>query len=89
MGKKKEILVVPHPPKFELGLDRRIHIKRVCQVSGETIEFSIPLADYSSWKKYNNPIHLVFHYLSADQREMMLSGFTPKEWEYLMKGEDE
>jgi len=85
MSKK---LIVPHPPNFVLGLDRRIHIKRICQVTNETIEFSIPLKDFSRWKKYNDPIHIVFDYLTEDQREMMISGYTKGEWEMLMKNPD-
>lgn len=85
----KKITIVPHRPNFILGLDRRIHIKRICQVTNETIEFSIPLKDFNEWKKHDAPIHKVFDYLTPDQREMMVSGYTKAEWDMLNQNQDD
>ena len=85
----KTLIIVPHPPNFMLGLDRRIHIKRTCQITDEVIEFSVSLADFSLWKNREQPIHKVFDYLTSGQREMMISGYTPKEWDHLFTETEE
>jgi len=45
----------------------------LCRMCGETTEIHLNKKDFDMWKK-GKPIQDALHYLSADQRELLLSG---------------
>jgi len=55
------------------------------QFSGKLHTMSIPVTiqQLDDFKKDNRPIQQVFPHLNADQREFLLTGATPEEWDEL------
>lgn len=70
-------------------------ISRISNLTGEynTREISITLDQYNDWQnaRENGETRFVqdeFGHLSADDREFLISGITPDEWENLLGSED-
>lgn len=57
-------------------------IKRRSSFSGKENEMDIPVNDYQMkmWMK-GTPIQIAMPNISADEREFILSGITPDEWD--------
>lgn len=66
-----------------------IEIARTCKVTRKVYSITILEAKYFQWCK-GGLVQDVFPDMSADDREFLMSGFTPAEWSHLMgKEEDE
>ncbi len=59
-------------------------ITKECTVTKETYTIRISLEDYNTWRN-GALIMEVFPQLSADQREFIITGYTPAEWDNLWK----
>lgn len=59
-------------------------IKRISILSGRQNEMDIPITPEQlfDWEHSNHLIQTEFPQLTADQREFILNGSTPEEWEY-------
>lgn len=59
-------------------------------LSGHMNEMEIPvtLAEVEAWKAGGELIQHVFPHLSAGEREFLVSGVTPAEWDAMIGGEE-
>ena len=68
-----------------------IKLTRTSPMTGEKNTLSLPLSasQYFFWVFNNREHHIqnLFPHLTADQREFMISGMYPGEWEELFKEE--
>jgi len=90
MNYQTKHIIYPAPATF--SIDEKtdsIKVERVCQISKKKYEFIIPKTDFIDWKQKGKPIYVVFDYLTADQREILISGYTPDEWKLLFPEENE
>lgn len=64
---------------------------RTSQLSGETRSMEIPITneDWEAYKNSNKLIQDAFPDLSSDQREFLMTGITPEEWDAAFKDLDE
>lgn len=60
-------------------------------MSGKINEMEIPvtLEEVDAWRRGNKLIQEVFPHLTPDQREFLMTGSTPEEWNACMPEEDE
>lgn len=70
-------------------------ISKISHLTGEynTREIDITIDQYNDWQnvlenKSRRPIQDVFPNLSADDREFMISGITPEEWDNAFGSDD-
>lgn len=58
-------------------------ITKRSQLTGKEHTMDIPVtqAELDNWKTSGKFIQLVFPHLSADHREFLLTGITPREWD--------
>lgn len=57
-----------------------IEIECVCPFCGEVHIVTVDAIDFIAWEA-DVPAQNAFPYLSADEREMLISGICPKCWE--------
>lgn len=60
---------------------RPIEIECTCPFCGQTHIVTVEEMDYLFWEATDTPVQKVFPYLSADEREMLISGICPTCWE--------
>lgn len=68
--------------KYTVVLDRnndQILVYKFCSIKKERYLVTVPKADFDRWAAGAHAQD-VFTYLDADQREFLISGFTPAEW---------
>lgn len=65
-----------------------ILVGRNCPFCGEYHEVMVSEADYAAWQG-GELVQNAFPYLSADEREILISGVCPKCWAETFGGEDE
>ena len=60
---------------------------------GNSATINMPIAEMSrkwyKWQMRSLPIQEVFRELSADQREFLLTGITPEQWNAIFEDEEE
>ena len=56
-----------------------ILLSKICTVSGDTYCVRVDSVDYETWR-HGELIQNVFPQLSADEREFIITGYTPSEW---------
>jgi hypothetical protein len=83
-------LVGGNPGKASNGFEKIMQITKTSQFSGKTNTMDIPitLEQYASFQRDNRPIQKIFPFLSANEREFLLTGSTQEEWDKMF-GEDE
>lgn len=59
-----------------------------CGVTGEKYSVTIKTRDYLEWKVKGQKVQDVFPHLTPGQREFMMSGFTPAEWDAMAAEEE-
>jgi len=66
-------------------------VKKTSIFSGDTneMELDITQEQMDRWQKGGELIQNVFPHLSPEQREFLMSGATPEEWDRLFPEEDE
>ena len=66
----------------------KVTMSKKCTVTGEEYSITVPLFKHNLWKG-GALIQDTFPELSLDQREFMISGFTPEEFNNIFAGGDE
>lgn len=74
-----KLRIVPRQPVWEHGDQGSMRATRVCQITGEKFVFTLSSVDYTRWRRGEH-IQNVFPQMSSDQREILISGYTPAEW---------
>lgn len=71
-------------------------ITKTSMISGRVNMLNIPSLSqeefdkrYAAWERKEYMIQEAFPMLSADQREFIMTGITPAEWDMYMKSDDE
>jgi len=68
----------------------RVVISKTCSVTGERYEVSITIAqaeEMASPDRRN--IQMILPHRSADEREFLISGITPAEWNQTFRGDED
>jgi hypothetical protein len=60
---------------------------KVCSVTGEVFLLIVPYELFEMWKEDGRAIQEVFPMLDAEQREFLMTGVTPAEWEQMFSEE--
>lgn len=68
---------------------KEITVVTVCPMCGHANEVAVNEADYFDWSFDGVLVQDAFPYLSADEREMLISGICPKCWNKLFGEEEE
>ena len=68
--------------------NKEVTIVTVCPFCGHANEVEVNEEDYWEWQD-GALAQDAFPYLSADEREMLISGICPKCWEKTFGGEEE
>ena len=67
-------------------VDSQVHFTRVCQVTDQTYRVVVDFADVRRWQQ-GELIQNVWPNMSSDDREILMSGWTPAEWDMLFPEE--
>jgi hypothetical protein len=59
-----------------------VHFERVCQVTGQTHSIVVDAGDVRRWEQ-GELIQEVWPGMTPDNREILVSGWTPAEWDVL------
>lgn len=59
-----------------------------CVVCGKTSRVTVPLAGYIAWRHHGEFVQNAFPEMSADNRELLISGTHPACWAELFNEED-
>lgn len=68
--------------------NKEVTIITACPFCGRANEIEVNEADYWDWQD-GELVQNAFPYLSADEREMLISGICPTCWEKTFGGEEE
>ena len=60
---------------------------KVCTITKKLYEVQVDYKAVDTWRK-GTLIHKAFPNLNSDDREFLISGFTPSEWEEVFKDEE-
>lgn len=77
--------IVPKQASVEY-VDSEVHFVRVCQVTDMVYRIVVDPADVRRWQQ-GELIQEVWPTMSSDDREILMSGFTPDEWDMLFSEE--
>ncbi len=69
-------------------MSNTVEILRSCPICGENHAVVVNVDDYINWK-HGELAQDAFPYLSADEREILISGICPNCWDSMFGGEDE
>lgn len=80
-------------PSRQLGLDddgiiRAVKVKSLTTGQWGEMAMTIQPADWNLWQQ-GAFIQTVMPYLTADQREFLLTGMTPEEWDRMFPEDEE
>tara|TARA_R110000751_G_scaffold1961_4_gene7233 strand:- start:46 stop:297 length:252 start_codon:yes stop_codon:yes gene_type:complete len=79
---KDNILLIPTPATVSIYTDSSVLVERICQVTKREYSFTVPLENYKMWRG-GMLMQDAFPYLTLDQREILMTGWTPEEWNLL------
>jgi len=68
---------------------KEITIVTVCPICGHANEIAVNEADYWNWKDGTAYAQDAFPYLSAEEREMFISGICPACWDGIFSNEED
>ena len=72
---------------YVLG-DGKVEARRRCQVTGDLFIIRVDAQALIEWKE-GKLIQEAMPQLSKDEREILMTGYTPAEWEALPWGDDD
>ena len=72
---------------YVLG-DGKVEARRRCQVTGDLFTIRVDAQALIEWKE-GKLIQEAMPQLSKDEREILMTGYTPAEWDGLFKGDDD
>ena len=81
MSKKR---IIPQQPTWQEHHGNTMQATRVCQVTGHTHVITVSQEAFDAWTK-GALAQNVFPELTNGEREILISGFTPAEWEEIFK----
>lgn len=64
-------------------------ISRTCSVTNEQVEVNVSRAEWERIIAGTEPMQNIVPHLSIGERELIISGYTPKEWEAMFGGHNE
>lgn len=73
---------------YEMAAPENLCVQVVCGLTKEIHEFTIKVADFNKWES-GELVQRAFPYLNTDQREMLMTGITPAEWDNLFPDDKE
>jgi hypothetical protein len=68
-------------------MGRDVCLSKTCSVTHEEYSIIVSFPKYVMWKEKKNLVQDVFPELNADEREFLISGWTPAEWTEMMAHE--
>ena len=71
-----------HPRKYILH-NGKAEFVETCQITNKEYKVVVPFEDFRRWREDKELAHKVFDYLDADEREFIISGFTPEEFKHI------
>ena len=78
------------PAQFAIILnDGRVRARRRCQVTGDLFILTVDAQALIEWKAKRLCVQDVFPELNKDEREILMTGYTPAEWDGLFKEDDD
>ena len=63
--------------------ERTVTLSKICSVTDGLYAISVTIDKYYAWKNRKELIQDVFPELTKEEREFMISGKTPEEWNAL------
>ena len=66
-----------------------VYISCTCPICGEVNEVLVEYSDYFAWYHDDLLVQEAFPYLSADDRELLITGICPTCWNHTFGMEDE
>ena len=85
---KDNILLIPTPATVTMYTDSLVIVSRICQVTQKHHAFTVPLENYKLWRG-GMLMQDAMPFLHEDQREIIISGWTPEEWNLLFNENEE
>ena len=79
---KDNILLIPTPATVSIYTDSSVLVERICQVTKREYSFTVPLENYKLWRG-GMLMQDAMPDLSLDYREILITGWTPEEWNLL------
>jgi len=76
------------PPYTISFTTSHVTFTKPCKITGEPYSVTITTTEYDAWKKQGNLIQDALPHLTKEQREFLISGVTPAEWDDLWSGDD-
>ena len=73
---------------YVLG-DGKVEARRRCQVTGDLFILTVDAQALIEWKAKRLCVQDVFPELNQDEREILMTGYTPAEWDGLFKEDDD
>lgn len=66
-------------------------IARLNPLTGDTVEREIPVKpeDLERWENGEGLIHDIMPYVSPEDREFLMTGITPEQWQDIFNGDEE
>ena len=71
------------------GFDQTIVMEKICNITNELYSLKIDIYDYLDYKNGTRYIQDVFDYMTPEEREFIISGLTPSEFDKLFPPEEE
>ena len=73
----------PKPPAIDSPDTNTVRFSRTCRITGDHFLIEVPYKQYKKWAIDKQLIQDVFPGLSNEERELMVTGYTPEEWKEL------
>jgi hypothetical protein len=67
---------------------KEVTVSKECNVTGEQYSVTVPIGNYIAWKE-GEFAQNAFPDLTAEEREFLISGTTPDEWNDIFKDMEE
>ena len=68
---------------------QKLLVTKLCQVTNKTYSFTISRKAYDAWSNQGVLAQNAFPELNVGQREIIISGWTPDEWNAIFPKEDD
>lgn len=77
----------PEPPRTVVGFKHVLIIQRKCKITRKMFRVAVNIEDFNSWMN-GKLAQYAFSYLTRDEREFLISNYTPAEWAATFGEED-
>lgn len=79
-------------PTIRVDLDdiqETVVMEKICSVTNELYSLKIDMGEYMDYKNGHRYVQDVFDYMTPEEREFIISGLTPSEFDKLFPPEEE